>query len=341
VNDIKISMLGVSGSGKTSFLSGICDTFISGNIEVFDSKNNDESHLFRILPHYADQTDETNIGDIRRFSIRNNKGFSSVSTENTKKYILDIHDDTYDPQNPLCSVSFIDYKGGFIEKLVNERSDDDVKDVRNELLSSNVILIFVDSIKLSSSYSSSQFSALGCDDINTFFNTNKFANTKISVLFVLTKDDAPSVDQDNELLTDRIMHAFETTVKIIQRNKWNLGIIRTSAVGRNNVDPETNKVNPDAEIIPYGIDSVLFYSIYKTVGQEITDICLKTSDMEKASVLKKLSKEYKNREKILKMQLEETEAVLKCIRIPYNYLKVRDSLIWEFRNNSEGISSVN
>jgi len=42
MNEIKISMLGISGSGKTAFLSGICDTFISGNIEVIDKKNNNE-----------------------------------------------------------------------------------------------------------------------------------------------------------------------------------------------------------------------------------------------------------------------------------------------------------
>ena len=42
MNEVKISMIGVSGSGKTAFLSGICDTFISGNIEACDSKNDDK-----------------------------------------------------------------------------------------------------------------------------------------------------------------------------------------------------------------------------------------------------------------------------------------------------------
>ena len=66
MNEIKISMLGVSGSGKTAFLSGICDTFISGNVEVCDTKNDDRSHLFRILPYQADNLSETSIGDVRR-----------------------------------------------------------------------------------------------------------------------------------------------------------------------------------------------------------------------------------------------------------------------------------
>lgn len=341
MNEIKISMIGISGSGKTAFLSGICDTFISGNIEAKDRKNNDESHLFKILPYHADDLSETSIGDIRRYSIRSNRSFTSVSTENTKKYMLNIHDDCYSSTEPLCTVSFIDYKGGFIEKLVNEKSDDDVKDVRNELLCSNVLLIFADAIRLSRNSSAGEYnSVLGSDDINTFFNTNQFVNKHMTVLFVLTKDDSPEVSGDDEMLIDRIMHAFETSIKIIERNKWDLGVIRTSAVGRNTVDPTTNRINPDAEIVPYGIDSVLFYSIYRTISEEVTDIHLKISDMENASVLTKMSKEHRNKMKILKMQLEETDTLLRYIKIPYNYLNVKDNLIFERKKDSGGISSV-
>ncbi|MBP1591427.1 MAG: hypothetical protein ILP22_05265, partial [Oscillospiraceae bacterium] len=168
MQDIKISMIGVSGSGKTAFLSGICDTFISGNIEVKDSRNDDRSHLFKILPFMAENMAETSIGDVRRYSIRNNRNFTSVSTENTKKYMLNLFDDTYSTTEPLCGVSFIDYKGGFVENLVNEKSGDEVKDVRNELLASNVLLIFADAIRLSAAETAGEISAaLGSDDINT------------------------------------------------------------------------------------------------------------------------------------------------------------------------------
>ncbi len=341
MNEIKISMLGVSGSGKTAFLSGICDTFISGNIEARDSRNDERSHLFRILPYHAGDMSETSIGDIRRYSIRNNRSFTSVSTENTKKYMLNLCDDAYSTSEPLCTVSFIDYKGGFVENLVNERSGDEVKDVRNELLSSNVLLIFADAVRLSRASTPGEFSAaLGSDDINTFFNTNQFVNRKLSVLFVLTKDDSPEVTGDDEILTERLLHAFETTVRIIERNQWTFGIIRTSAVGRNCIDPDTSRITQDAEIIPYGIDSVLFWSIYKTVSEEVTNLHLRISDMENASVLAKMSKEHRNRQKILKSQLEETDTVLRYIRIPYNYLRVADSLVMERRPDSSGISAV-
>ncbi len=340
MNDIKISMLGISGSGKTAFLSGICDTFISGNIEVCDNKNSNETHLFKILPYYQGDS-ETNIGDIRRYSIRNNHSFTSVSTENTKKYMLNIHDDAYSMSDALCTVSFIDYKGGFIEKIVNERSEDEVKDVRNELLMSNVILIFADAVRLSRVTGPGQYaSALGNDDINTFFNTNHFVNRKMTVLFVLTKDDSPEVNEDNDELIEKLMHAFEPTVKIAERNNWNLGVIRTSAVGRNVIDFQTGTILPDAEIIPYNIDSVLFYSIYRTVSEEVTDICLKISDMENANVIQKMSREYKNKMKILKMQMDEANNILQYIRIPYNYLRISDNLIWEHKNVSSGISAV-
>lgn len=341
MNEIKISMIGVSGSGKTAFLSGICDTFISGNIEVHDTKNDDQSHLFKILPYQADDLSETSIGDVRRYSIRNNRSFTAVNTENTKKYMLDLYDDCYSGSSPLCTVSFIDYKGGFVEDLVNERSGDEVKDVRNELLGSNVLLIFADAIRLSRASSAAEFNAaLGSDDINTFFNTNQFVNKKVTVLFVLTKDDSPEVSGDDEILTDRIMHAFETSVRIIERNQWAFGIIRTSAVGRNSVDPETNRITPDAEIVPYGIDSVFFYSIYRTVSEEVTNLHLRISDMENASVLAKMSKEHRNKMKILKSQLEETDTVFRYIRIPYNYLRVSESLIMERKPDNRGISAV-
>lgn len=341
MNEIKISMIGVSGSGKTAFLSGICDTFISGNIEVHDSRNDDRCHLFRILPYQAENMSETSVGDVRRYSIRNNRSFTAVNTENTKKYMLNLLDDSYSDSVPLCTVSFIDYKGGFVENLVNERSGDEVKDVKNELLSSNVLLIFADAARLSRASAAGEFSSvLGSDDINTFFNTNHFVNRKMTVLFVLTKDDAPEVSGDDELLSDRLLHAFETTVRIIERNGWTYGIIRTSAVGRNCVDPDTNRITPEAEIIPYGIDSVLFYSIYRTVSEEVTSLHLRISDMENASVLAKMSKEYRNKMKILKAQLEETDTVFRYIRIPYNYLRVADRLVMEKKPDEGGISAV-
>ncbi|MCQ2464415.1 MAG: hypothetical protein MJ095_02385 [Oscillospiraceae bacterium] len=341
MNEVKISMLGVSGSGKTAFLSGICDTFISGNIEVKDEKNNDRSHLFKILPYQADNMNETSIGDVRRYSIRNNRSFTAVNTENTKKYMLNLFDDTFSTADPLCTVSFIDYKGGFVENLVNEKSGDEVKDVRDELLSSNVILIFADAVRLSRAENTGEFNtALGSDDINTFFNTNSFVNKKLTVLFVLTKDDSPEVSGDDELLTERLLHSFETTVRIIERNGWTYGVIRTSAVGRNSVDPVTNRITPDAEIIPYGIDSVLFYSIYRTVSEEVTALHIRISDMENANVITKMSREYRNRMKILKSQLEETDAVMRFIRIPYNCLRVSDRLVMEKRAENSGISAV-
>ena len=104
MQDIKISMLGVSGSGKTAFLSGICDTFISGNIEVKDSRNDDRSHLFKILPYMAENMFETSIGDVRRYSIRNNRNFTSVNTENTKKYMLNLFDNTFDRHNSFHGI---------------------------------------------------------------------------------------------------------------------------------------------------------------------------------------------------------------------------------------------
>ena len=64
------------------------------------------------------------------------------------------------------------------------------------------------------------------------------------------------------------------------------------------------------------------------------------SDMEKASVLTKMSKEYRNKMKIFKSQLEETDTVLRYIRIPYNYLRVKESLIMEKKPDDSGISAI-
>ena len=62
--------------------------------------------------------------------------------------------------------------------------------------------------------------------------------------------------------------------------------------------------------------------------------------MEKASVLTKMSKEYRNKMKIFKSQLEETDTVLRYIRIPYNYLRVKESLIMEKKPDDSGISAI-
>ena len=72
----------------------------------------------------------------------------------------------------------------------------------------------------------------------------------------------------------------------------------------------------------------------------VTGLHIKISDMEKASVLTKMSKEYRNKMKIFKSQLEETDTVLRYIRIPYNYLRVKESLIMEKKPDDSGISAI-
>ena len=44
--------------------------------------------------------------------------------------------------------------------------------------------------------------------------------------------------------------------------------------------------------------------------------------------------------KIFKSQLEETDTVLRYIRIPYNYLRVKESLIMEKKPDDSGISAI-
>ncbi|MDO5560789.1 MAG: hypothetical protein Q4F95_14510 [Oscillospiraceae bacterium] len=341
MNNIKISMLGVSGSGKTAFLSGICDTFISDNIQVGDKNDENIMHLYRILPYNADDLSRTNVGDIRRFSIRSNRSFTSVSTEDTSRYMLSLYDDCVSTHEQLCTISFIDYKGGFIEELVNEHSDEAVADVRDEILSSNVILIFADAIKLSLNDNPGQYNSMfGNEDINTFFNTNTFTNSSVTVLFILTKDDNVHVSDDDELLTERLRKAFEPAIKIMEHNKWNIGIIRTSAIGVNSADPESNRLCEDAMIRPYGIDSVIFYSIYRCFGEEVTALCIKIDELEKLPLIARISKETKNKLKILRSQLDETRCIYESIRTAYNNLYITDSLIWEHSSKTTGVNVV-
>ena len=63
--------------------------------------------------------------------------------------------------------------------------------------------------------------------------------------------------------------------------------------------------------------------------------------MEKANVITKMSKEYKNKMKIFRLQMEQTDEVLKYIKIPYNSLRISQNLIWEQKKGTTGISAVN
>jgi len=233
-----ITSLGLSGSGKTVFLSTLLDSLHSAvnavdNFYLAD-RNVEGGELL------TDTLEHKNISiasNLHRIGEDNFKGypmgtsstvFREFSLLNGKENILDI--------------GWLDYKGGLLS-TDDEDDSQDKDDLYSFLDKSTATIVYLDAYRITKAKNIKQARRLvGADvigNILSHFESSK-EDKVVNILFVLTQIDAIEDskwigDGSYKPLTDYTLEVLGGITNMINRNLiWNCGIVPVSAVGVGN-----------------------------------------------------------------------------------------------------------
>ncbi len=298
---MRITMLGISGSGKTAFLSGVYQTMMMGSY-----------HGLTLLP--SESTDEAfqQIGQIADIALVNRENYEfALGTEETTVFPLTLED----CGKEICDFDFTDYRGGDVFDILNARGDvsSSAKVLRNQLMLSDAILIFADAQLLCRGKSVVEWQkATGATMINPLFNmlARSMGNRPLTVLFVLTKTDDESIPYDMKAnhfarLAERVTQAFHMVYQVVQGHiddGWSFGIVPVSAVGEGNSETVRRNVNGHEvrqSVVkegcapePYNIEATMIYTIAcilsqwkKAANEEIEDLTARLVEEGRSNTL--------------------------------------------------------
>lgn len=219
---MKITMLGTSGSGKTTYLSALLGILYDGAVDGFnitpcditDAEINRQIEEINTLYSYGKFPDGTE-SDIRNLSLSLCKN-----------------------QLKLVDFDFIDYRGGALEEIAKDENSSRTQELTTALLASDVALVFIDAIKFDKCKNIVVArNQLGVNAITTVLlrAKNLISNTgkKIKVVFVLTKTDASTIDPNNiESLKNRVKELYSNLYAQFGTESEKFTIYEISTVGR-------------------------------------------------------------------------------------------------------------
>lgn len=295
---MRITMLGSTGSGKTSFLSGVYQTMMANSYQG----------LSLVPSGNVDQAFEQ-IGQIADIALisRPNYDFADGTLEPTI-FPLTLQRENKD----ICDFDFMDYAGGDVKGMAPRKKGEAItpqaRVLRNQLLASDAILVFVDALLLCQGHNKEDWEkATGADLINSFFKilVREIGSRPLTVLFILTKTDderIPASMKKNNFasLTERAIQAFGGVYDSVQWNiskGWSFGVIPVSAIGEGNyklcamTDAEGKEiqrpvVREGRSPKPYNIETTMLYAIACILSQ-----WKRNSDAEKADLTERLIEE--------------------------------------------------
>jgi ribosomal protein L17 len=291
---ITITMLGISGSGKTMFLSGVYQSLIQDSCCGVSLKGDDDKPS-------ADSALKV-TGQIAKIALINNgnaeEGWSfPLGTTRTVEYPLRL---LYEEEE-VCGFDFLDYAGGQLGTLTDVREDslsaDQIK-LLNQLRKSDELMIFADAdviakhnVLSSDGEKALCRSELGVSTVQQLFNDLRpyYQNRPMTVLIILTKiDKVPGRMLENNCaeLISRTKAVYKNLWDYLrqksgdQENPWNIGIVPVTAVGRGNevrhirtvTERDGTQITQEKDIAvripePENMDAAMVYSVAAIMKQ--------------------------------------------------------------------------
>lgn len=193
--DTQITILGMSGSGKTCYLLGLYYKMSSG-LKGYTIATDDDADV-QLRDRYARLSDVT-LNREKRFP---------AGTDNISKYVFDLQ---YG-YNTVMSFDWVDYPGGLLDRK-NSGSLEEYEDVKKAINNSSSIFICVDGLLLVGDDTEEKIDNIrdNCSNvINTFFSDYQKTNKSIPpTAIIVTKYDVCKDDTDEDELCEIIEEAF-------------------------------------------------------------------------------------------------------------------------------------
>lgn len=271
---MKVTMVGVSGSGKTAFMSALNDTLGWGETESG----------FHITPRPSNNTIGEvilKIGDLSQLSISQMMDFPDGTVKTTLWPFNVLY-----KSKPVTYFDWIDYRGGILTDIFKPaRNEAEIVEIISHIIASNAVILLVDSFTLT--YFSDVREARVRSGANIIIQLleayNRFYPDR-EIIFAIALTKADTVEDkwktsDYSPLIDRGLQIFEPLVRLCRRkSNWVGGIVPVSSVGENTVirtvtetgDPKNPIMTQDQLISfphPFNAEKVLFFCLCETLKQ--------------------------------------------------------------------------
>ena len=296
--DINIAMVGISGSGKSSFLSSLNQIFTLSSVNgITILPRNDEN-----------QNDFFTIGKLSSFSINDD-----IGTDRTTIYKLKLKVDS----DILCNFNFIDYRGGVLVDMFkpnkSKEEKQEIEKTKEYIKNSDAILVLADSILLSNNTGMSKNKLIGADKINPLFNIfeDNLSKKQMSFLILLTKSDSDAILKEDKLnnyssLANKALESFNVVYECAKRHvkdNWNFGILPITCIGEgNSITNEVqnngkekiyvSKLKENIDPAPKNIDIAILSSIVNALRYKIEEYKDENDKLDK--YIKELREEKDN-----------------------------------------------
>ena len=227
---MKITMLGISGSGKTVYMSAMSALFFQGDVNGYTIANRNDS--------YSDGTFVFKKFD--EINTLYEKGEFPNGTSSSTVMPLELR---Y-RGNRVLDIDWIEYRGGAIKELASGVENDKNAELFATLIASDVVLVLVDSVVLHT-YSNDMIARnkVGANEISqllTFVARKKH----LDVIFLLTKIDSSFIDikRDLNVLCKRVERIYTHFLTETNTDISMYPIIPVGAIGVGNVKTERSKM---------------------------------------------------------------------------------------------------
>lgn len=228
---MKITMLGTSRSGKTTYLAAMLGLLYDAAVDKFNLRT-------------FESTDTALCNEIDSINSLYTRGEFPISTDDDiRKLSLSLCKEN----KKLVDFDFIDYRGGALIEISKDENSEHTEKLSTAIMLSDVVMVFVDAIILNSSkFDPVARERLGVRPITTVLMRAKQSlqecGKKLNVMFVLTKTDASTIPETEiPKLKNRIPSLYSAIYSQFGADSANFAIIETAAVGRGKVRTKMKK----------------------------------------------------------------------------------------------------
>lgn len=249
--DTQITILGMSGAGKTCYLLGLYYKMGSG-MGGYTITTDDDTDV-KLRDRYAKMCDSS-LGK-ERFP---------AGTDNISRYKFDLQ---YG-YNTIMSFDWVDYPGGMLDRK-HEGNNEEYEDIKNAINKSSSLFICVDGALLTGNDTEEKIDNVKdqCSAvINTFFSEYFESNNKLPpTAIIVTKYDLCSQDTDEDELCEIIEEAFSPF--FVRNGVDKIVTIIPVSVGKNIMDDDYA-----GKMKPMNIHLPIFMGIWFALSKRMQDL---------------------------------------------------------------------
>lgn len=283
MSSITITMLGLSGTGKTHACKSL--------FRMMERENSDHK-IFLTADGNTYQEKSENTRLIRDYAPETRDRFTRSGTEGVWELPLALCVNYRKglPNYPILKIPVLDYAGGIVQTVARGIQEDEdyeaqqnAKKLLDSILESDVLMLLADANILSENpqpnASLNQIKdSIGRNINDIFINLvelydSSFISRQRTVILMLTKCDSNLIDSsllDNDYcgLMARAATVFKPILEVCRQYDWPFAVVPTSACGNGNSHTTrldfgryTSMLDPNAEMEPYGFDIAFLYGL--------------------------------------------------------------------------------